>query len=107
MRKRGFEARKGLSFCRIFFNANSKEGGVIMTALEALDKMEAKMRTVISNKREEYDWEKETFKNADRDDPYREYHYQQMRRAFHEIQMLNMALIWINDIKEECEEEEP
>ena len=78
-----------------------------MTALEALDKMEAKTRTVISNKREEYDWEKETFKNADLDDPYRKHHYQKMRRTFHEIQTLKMVLIWIDDIKEECEEEEP
>ena len=76
-----------------------------MTGLEALEKLEANVRTVIGNKREEYDWEKNTYKESDRDDPYREYHYQQMRRTFHEIQTLKTVLIWIDDIKEECEEE--
>ena len=76
-----------------------------MSGLEALEKLEANVRTVINNKREEYDWEKQTYKEADPDDPYREYHHQQMRRSFREIQMLKTVLIWINDTKEECEEE--
>ena len=77
-----------------------------MSGLEALEKVEANLRTVMGNKREEYAWEKNTFKESEPDDPYREYHYQQMRRAFYEIQMLKTVLIWIDDTKEECEEEE-
>lgn len=76
-----------------------------MTGLEALEKIEANVRTVIGNKREEYDWEKNTYKESDQDDPYRDYHLQKMRRTFHEIQTLKLVLIWIDDAKEECKEE--
>ena len=76
-----------------------------MTGLEALEKIEANVRTVIGNKREEYDWEKNTYKESTPDDPYRDYHLQNMRRTFREIQTLKTVLIWIDDAKEECEEE--
>lgn len=76
-----------------------------MTESEALIKLEARVRTVIANKREDMEWEKNTYKNADPDDPFKESHFKKYRELFREIQTLKLVLIWIDDIKEEYEEE--
>ena len=76
-----------------------------MTESEALDKVEARVRTVLGNKREDMEWEKNIYKNADSDDPYKESHFKKYKELFREIQTLKVVLIWIDDIKEEYEEE--
>lgn len=76
-----------------------------MTESEALIKLEARVRTVLGNKREDMEWEKSIYKNADPGDPFRDHHFKKYRELFREIQTLKVVLIWIDDIKEEYEEE--
>ncbi len=78
-----------------------------MTESEALIKLEARVRTVISDKRDAMEWEKDYYKNTTPDDPYRNDHFKKYKELFREIQTLKVVLIWIDDIKEEYEEEEP
>ncbi len=76
-----------------------------MNGLEALKKVEAKVRTMIDDNREIYNWEKKIYEKLKPGDYYSEYHYQEMYTALCEIKMLKTVLIWIDDAKEECEEE--
>lgn len=76
-----------------------------MTGTEALEKLEATVRTVIGNKREDMHRHKENYKNMPSDDPYYLHNLYKYRETFREVQTLKNVLIWIDDIKEECEEE--
>lgn len=76
-----------------------------MTESEALNAIEARVRTVLGNKKEDAEWHKNYYKNTSYDDPFRESHIKKYRELFREIQTLKTVLIWIDDIKEEYEEE--
>ena len=75
------------------------------TALEAREKVEARVRTVMGNKREEMDWERNQYKGLLPTDPFYDHHLRKYREIFREVQTLKLVLIWLDDIREEVEEE--
>ena len=75
-----------------------------MTGLEALEKLEDTILDVINNKRNKMDWHKDGYEKLPASDPRHDYHARMRREAFREVQTLKLVLIWIDDLKEECEE---
>lgn len=75
-----------------------------MTGLEVLEKLEDTVSDVINNRRNKMDWHKDGYEKLPESDPRHDYHVRMRREAFREVQTLKLVLIWIDDLKEECEE---